>query len=207
VKTSRETIFPELDLSFKNLFSKKVPVKKFKIALNQFRFSHEGLMNILNSLGKSSPGTEKITIDIAKYNIKTKQEISSMLNFISSLKNIRSLKLLGMGVTTKPFFLELVDAVCALKYLRIFYIGEVSAKVTQTTFVNGVEKVLLKYGMEKFICETSADFKKTLAKKTKASPPDIDLEQIRSKNPYLENTPPAPIYAPENRDITWKVVR
>jgi len=205
VKTARETILPELDLSFKNLFSKPILMKKFKVALNQFRFSHEGLMNILQSVQKNSSALEKISIDIAKHNIKTKVEVGFMLDFLSSLTNIRSLKLFGMGVSTRQFFSELVDVICTLQYLRVFYIGEVSAKVTQATFVEGVEKVLSKNGIEKFICETSADFKKALAKKTKASPPDIDLEKIKKKNPFLKDRPPGPIYTPEDRDEMWKV--
>jgi len=180
----KKKILPEMNLSFKSLFSKTVLLRKFRISLNQHSFSKEGFMSLVASCNQISLTLEKLQIDVGVYKPKGTPEVDFILDFMRNLKNIRSLKLLSLDVTTKQFFSEMLEAVETLKFLKTFCIGEVSGKITKVVFLEGVEKILLKKGVENFFCNCSADLKKALLAKSLSSPENF-TKRIRTRAPHV----------------------
>ena len=80
--------------------------------------------------------------------------------------------------------MSFIETIYTLKYLRSLTIGEVKGTVTKPKYVDGVERILTKRGLKAFMCELSSAFKDSLNKKSKACP-DINLTEIRKKNPLL----------------------
>jgi len=168
ILAKNENIFP-------NLLSKAIPLRKFKISLNQSCISREVFSGMLKSLNKV---IEKLEIDIGAYYPQDDDEI---LELICSFKNICSLELQSLKVVGSEFFLSLIEAVYSLKFLKIIRFGEISGQMTRETFVKGIEKILLKKGLKEFYC--SNPFKFESFEKT---PIQLDEKEIRKKNPCLQ---------------------
>jgi len=178
-----KNILPEIGFPFKKLFgsSRSTPLKKFRISMNQHNFGKSGFIKLLESMNEISPILEDLQIDLGKYE---PQDINMILGFLNNLRNIRFLKLDSLGVSSKSFFFELIEAIENLKCLREFSLGEVSENVKRRSYFDGVERILLKNGLETFNCEVSEELKKILGDSF-----SLDSEEISMKNPFLKKGP------------------
>jgi len=197
----RTQILPERNLLFKKLFSKEIPLKKFRLILYQPGVTEKGFLTLLKALQTSCATLEKVQIDIGGFGTDNKEKIKTALEFISRLINIRSLKLESLNMISEWVLLGLIEAIKSLKYLRTLYIGEMSLEIGLVEMLNGCEKIFSKYGLQKFMFSYSFDLERSLYWKSEELPL-ISLKKIGRKNPSLREGPPAPIYSVESAD-SW----
>jgi len=196
---------PKVDISFAKLRAKEMPLKKLKISLNQHSYSTEEILCLLSLYQKDQLSLEKLQIDIGECKPMSDLETNTVLYFIKNLKNIRTLKLLGLFIPTRQFFSEVAEAIYNLKYLRIFCLGEVSGKVAKPFFGEGVEKILLKPGMEKFYCKMSDELKKAVFMRC-VNCIDNNIKRIREETPHPKKGPhQIQMFFIDENNSTWKV--
>jgi len=201
-ETVKANTLPEIDFPFEKLFSplRSIPLKKFRISLNQHGLSESGFMKLLASLKGVSPNLEELQIDVGEYKPKENTRTEVIIEFIKSLKNIRCLKLDSLDISQKQFFFELIEAIYGLKFLRDFSLGEFSEDVTSLSFIDGLRRILLKNGLEKFRCEMSEGLQKMLVEK---DCPRIDRDEIRKKNPSHEKGPFQKLFINYSDEASW----
>jgi len=174
----------EINFNFKKLFSKEIPLKKFKFVTDQYCFSKTGFWDFLK--GISSYQLEKLQINVGHhYKPSNAAEIDTILDFIRGLVNIRVLKLDSLDVPLQVFS-TLIEAVLTLKGITKVYIGKVSEQVPQESFVRCIEQILSKYGLRAFNCRTPKDFVRACESKCK-NRGFIKMRDIKRRNPYLES--------------------
>jgi len=72
------------------------------------------------------------------------------LDFIQSLKNVRSLKLGSLSIPTAKFFTDLKDVVLEMPNLRIMAFGRFESKMNMSPFVGIAEQILKSKELEGF---------------------------------------------------------
>jgi len=186
-------ILAEKDILFPKILSKTPNLKKFRLSLAQHRISREGLLSLLSSLRRISLTLEKLQIDVGGCKLEDNAEKEAVMGFISSLKRINSLEIGSLEVVSRQFWHDLRKAVLRLKFLKTLKIGKISGDITKQSFVNGVEKILFKCGLEEFLCETPLEFGYSFY----GSAPLIKIDpiEIRKKNPFLKKKPDYQIYS------------
>jgi len=193
----------EIGSLFENLFSRASGLKKFTIVFNQFTFPKNGFFKLVGSLQSPPPILGGPQIDIGGgYQFQGSSEPNLMINWIRNLKNIRSLKLLSLDIRRESFFIELVEAIEALKYLRAFRIGQVFKEVTIPSFASGVERILQKPGLGQSPFGLDADFRGSFRGEPVPNCA-VNLEEILKKNVHLQAVAHLPIYTYSNGNSLW----
>jgi len=187
-------LLSEADLLFPILLSKKIPMKKFKISLNQPRISKEGFLGLLGLLRNSSSTLERLGIDVGEYQPQDSTEIMAIVEFVKGLKNIRALKLKSLNVCLRQLLADLTEALYALKFLRRFKLGDLAGDINGIAFTSGVKMILMKHGLQKFDCERSSDH---------ISAMHMDLSEIRKVNPSFIKGPQKFMYLENKQKAQW----
>jgi len=169
--------------NFTKLAMKPVQLQVFTFECNQLSNPSKVFIDLIKSLENIAVNLQKLKIDVGEA-LPQKVEYPLILKFIHALQNIRVLKLRNLSIPARKFFFDLVELIYPLKYLRRLTLGEFKGTMTPTEFVDVIEKILLKRGLEKFECDASWEFKRELASKRKLS-----LEEIMAKNPNLLTAP------------------
>jgi len=190
--------FPEVDPILNKIFTKPIPLESFRIRLQPFGFSisKQGFPSLLQKLETLTPSLKKLAIDVGEYRPE-KNDFQTILNFLKSVKNIRSLHLQSLSIPIRVIFVEFTDLIYEMPSLQSLALGEIKGNVTKAAFLNLVELILKKRGLKKFDCQVSSTFRASLKKKQKACP-DLDLNEIQKINPYLIKTPSLPIFIYNN---------
>ena len=170
-------------LILNKIFTKKVPLEAFYVGCNQYSISNQDFMDLLDLLKPLSSSLTKLGISLGEIK-SNKIDLEAALETIQGLNNLRSLKLWSLSLASAKCFMGFIETIYTLKYLRSLTIGEVKGTVSKPKYVDGVERILTKRGLQAFMCEISSAFKESLNKKSKACP-DINLTEIRKKNPWL----------------------
>jgi len=204
-------ILSEKDLHFQKLLSKKIPLKKFRLRLQQDAISKEEFFGILESLKTVAPTLRKLEINIGRCQIEEEAERAEILKFIKSLEKIRSLNLLSLCIPFQKFFPEVTQAIYTLNFLESLSLKdsfEDSLKKKNRS-VKKIEKIILKHGLRKFNWITSLLF---YSDDSGISIDDsrfsrdssfyrIDLAKVKKKNPFLKSYPSYAIY--KNTHDRW----
>jgi len=204
-------ILSEKDLHFQKLLSKKIPLKKFRLRLQQDAISKEEFFGILESLKTVAPTLRKLEINIGRCQIEEEAERAEILKFIKSLEKIRSLNLLSLYIPSQKFLSEVTQAIYTLNFLESLSLKdsfEDSLKKKNRS-VKKIEKIILKHGLRKFNWITSLLF---YSDDSGISSDDsrfsrnssfyrIDLAKVKKKNPFLKSYPSYAIY--KNTHDRW----
>jgi len=178
--------YPELPLIFNKIFTKKTPLKSFKIEVYPLnKMSKQDFFQLLNALAPHASTLIKLRIDIGQYK-PDKSEFQTVLDFVQCLRNIRSLKLDCLVVPLRKFFSDIVDTIYQIPHLRNLILGEVKGTVTKQSFVEIVKRILEKRGLKEFNCHTSHEFYCSLV----SAEPKVNLNEIHKINPSVYQTPP-----------------
>ena len=191
----KKPILSNLNNHFKNLLSplRVPPVKQFQISLHQSYISKTDLFPLLESLKGISSTLEKLQIDAGGFSPRDEVETDTMIEFIRSLRNIRSLRIPSLFVFSKKFFFEFIEAISILKNLRTLFIGEISGNIPASLFLEGIQKIISKHGLRKFSCLSALDFRNYFS--SPDASPRLKMSDIRKKNPYLQRGPYQPIFS------------
>jgi len=178
--------YPELPLTFNKIFTKSVPLKVFKIQVEPLnKMPKQDFFQLINGLAPHASTLIKLRVNVGQYK-PDKSEFQTVLDFIQSLKNIRSLELDCLAVPLRKFFSDIADIIYQMPDLRNLILGEVKGTVTKQSFVEIVKRILKKRGLKKFDCHTSHEFYYSLA----SVDSKIDLAEIQKINPSINQTPP-----------------
>ena len=191
----------ESSLTFTKLLSKSIPLKKFQLKSNQESFSKTAFSRLLSSLQEISPQIEKLQIDVGKFEPSDDTEINLVLDFIRSLVNIQVLKFPSLCIPSKGFD-KLIEVIYTLRDLKTLYFGQVSDEIPKLLVIQGVERILVKYGLRNFSCQFSPEFRKSFQENLKGSY-CINRMNVRKKNPYLMTFPNVPISSPDIEEEIW----
>ena len=175
---------PELAsvVTFKNLFTKPIPLKKFQLISNELKFPKTEFLHLLGSLQGISPHLEKLRIDVGKFQPESETESDKLYEFIRSLVNIRMLKLDSLSVPQQDLS-GVIGAVLSLRNLTDLTIGQFF-EVPMRVLVWEIEKILGKYGLRKFETRIMLSYAQSSEKY-----PRLNLINLKRKNPYLLNYP------------------
>jgi len=187
--------YPHFHSIFSTIFTKPIPLESFKIQIKSIDNASQDFFYMIDSLKPLAPTLKKLRLGLGKHRPR-KGEFETVLSFIRSLENIRSLRLSSFSIPTKQSFIELAQIVEKMPYLRALEVGDVNAAVTKPRFMEIVEVILKKRGLEKFDCKVSEDFQQVL--ETKKKSPKINLAEVRKKNCWLVKLPKIRIFE-ENR--------
>jgi hypothetical protein len=169
--------------NFNRIAAKPVQLQVFTFECNQLSNPSKVFIDILKSLENIAVNLQKLKIDVGEA-LPQKVEYPLILKFIHALQNVRILKLRNLALPTRQFFFDLVEQIHPFKYLRRLALGEFKGTMGPTEFIDAIEKILLKSGLENFECDASWEFKRELASQRKLS-----LEEIMTKNPNLLTAP------------------
>ena len=151
----KDYILEGVAYNFSNLLSKAVKMKKFRISLGQPWIWKEEFFAFVWLLTGISETLEKLEVDVGEYKPDNESDMNAILEFTSSLKDIRSLKLTSISTQHKDFMWQMIEAIARLKFLRSLGFGDISGEIMKQLLKEGVEKILCKYGLWKFKCTTS----------------------------------------------------
>ena len=186
--------FSYFHLPLAHIFTKPISLESFRVEIKPLRSGSQGFWGLLNTLKLLAPGLKKLRIDIGEY-IPKSQEYETILGFIGSLKNVRSLRLESLAIPEWQFFMDFAQVLSGHIYLRTLTLGE-GKKMSKLTFVNIVEEILKKRGLKTFRCQASEDLEKALLVKLKRNV-EIDLGRVRRRNIELVSFPALPIFSAE----------
>jgi len=179
----KKKIYMKYKPIFNKVFNKNIPLEAFSFCCNNYSISNQEFEELIGRLKPLSSNLIKLEIFLGE--IKSNQiDLDGLLSTIQGWSNLCSLKLISLSIASAKCLMSFIESVETLKYLRSLKIGEVKGTVTKPKYVDGVERLLVKRGLQKFSCETSSAFDKSLEKKVKNCP-DIELIEIRKKNPWL----------------------
>ena len=156
----QDPIITEKNIVFNKLFSKPIPLRKFKLFFRKPFISDGGFFVLLEALKASCPTLEKLQIIVGGNLVCGDGKINTLVESIIGLKNLRSLRLNNLSFESGKCFFEFIKAIYSLKYLRNLRLGEFSEGIRASLFAEGAEKILLKPGLRKFECRVSWVFKK-----------------------------------------------
>ena len=197
--TDEQNLLREPKSIFTKIFNKPIRLESFKIQLGSFSLSHQGLMRLIKPLQPLASTLTKLKIDIGVYS-PALNEWKTILEFLKSLHNIRSLCLKSVKIRMKSFLKDLTKAAYTMPNLRSLVIGEVQEKVTESFFIETVKEILQKNGLEKFDCQISAKFQQ-LFFVTRGEFEEISLPEIRKSNPSIRELPRIAIFAYDDAEL------
>ena len=178
----------DLLFQFPKLFSKSIPIRKFRISFNQPNISKAGFFALIENLKKISHNLEKLEIDVPGYQPQDQSEADFIVEFLRSLRNIRSLKLLSIDIQLLKFYLGLIETIKTLKLLKTLYLGEISGEIAKPIFFAGVKQILSKYGLRTFDCSVVLNDESEFSDLPEGSY-RINLVEVLKKNPFLTHYP------------------
>jgi len=165
-----------------DLFRKPIKIKTLRLECNQLDPS-EALQSVISLLENSASSLANLNMNFGTFSC-TKKTYRSILKLMENLSNIQVLEIpsLEFNDSNATFLDEIVEAVYALKYLRVFSIGDIKKTVARSTLCRVAKTISSKRGLRKFSCGVNTsigdDFRKDIDM--------INMKSIIEKNPYFE---------------------
>jgi len=170
--------------SLEKVFSKPIKLCTFSFTCNQvdtprFLFSIIGIIKPITSF------LRELEIDLGSYS-PDKKSHEAISKFISRLQSIKVLKLLCFDISPKKFLIDIVQALCDLKNLRVLALQNfIKGSINAQLFLESLETILKKEGLVSFEYHLDQTFLGIFRGKKKF--PVLNLKQITKTNPSLEN--------------------
>jgi len=164
---------PDFISSFQRIFAKPIKIETLSLSCLQADPSVM-LQELISALKSSGSSLQRLRVDLPRL---LKQ--NSLIEIFPSLENIKELKLSELNINDKIALRNLLEAVKSFKGLTELEIGRIGGTLTQSEYTDGIERILKKRGLRKFVCKTG---KHMTVKKLK-----IDVKDILRKNPFLQD--------------------
>jgi len=167
--------------ALKKIFQKSARMEKFSLECKELVISLEffELMEIFS--GASASNLKKFKLDTVPFAIGEKK-IEALAGFVKSLENVRTLKIPCFDIDSNELLASLVSGIMKSKAMRSICLGKIGWKVKERNFIENIESILEKRGLQILKCELTDDFKKRLG--SVGSP--LSFEKISKKNPLLK---------------------
>ena len=145
---------------------------------------NQEFLDFLKSLQPIAPNLNKLSINIGKIRLNNK-EGGDLLDSLKNIKNIRSLKLHGLILSSKLFFANFIGSISRLLLLRSLTFNEISGKIPQGMLADSLKRLLQKRGLQKLCCDISQDLQPLLQESFQPT----SIKGIRRRNPSLIKAP------------------
>jgi len=143
---------------FKKIFKKPIALESFKVQIISLKNRSKTFLELLRSLESRASNLKELKIDVGKY-IPEKEDFDEILNFLESLKKIKELSLGSLEISSRRFFFDFIQTIVKMSScLRILQIREMTKGMSRHSFIDIVNEVLEKRGIEHFGCPVDLDF-------------------------------------------------
>jgi len=198
----REKLSSNIVQHLQGVFNKSVKIENFSFHFNQAE-TRETFQKIINLVERGASILRKLDINVGEYEPK-ENDYNKIIALIYRLKSIEILKLNSLCVIANTFWQDFIDQIYALKHIKVFEVRQIKGSLSDSVFIGGIEKILEKRGLQKFICRIQFD-RKELATSRKRQFRKIDLKEILKKNPDLQSYPEASgLFVYYDDDTEWK---
>ena len=172
--------------TLQNVFSGLPLLEKFSLELDKIDGTDYFLW-LIDSLKILGATLRTIRIDIGECNL-SKDYYANLADFFKSIEKIECLELPTLTTPAKTLLRKIVGYVDGLKRLRVFELGTIIKIRNSYEFLESLEEIMMKAGLESFYFRVTEEFKDLYSSCTN-NEPTIDINDIRKWNPSLEEYP------------------
>ena len=184
--SSSEKWISEFQPTITNVLPRLGLLEEFSVRSNILD-GDEYLLCILDSLKKLVSSLKRIKVDIGPYS-STKDDHADLIDFFRSMKFIQRLELPVLNISANSLLKKIINCLYDMKYVRVLTLGEINgSKKNPSVFVESMERILLKVGLESFSCEIDRSFRESLNDLDRDD--KVDLTHVQKSNPSLEKYP------------------
>lgn len=192
-QTSSKCLFPAL----KKVIAKSFQLETFYLMTDQLKTLEE-FQELLDQLAEKSSTLKELLIQSIAADPSIEQ-FSKILRSLNKLTQLKILNIRDIHIPDEKQLEKLIRITCKWKDLQRLELGTVLAINSIDMFVQLIENLVSKRGLEMLRCEVSRKLYIELNRHKFSNL--IDKDMVRRKNPFLERCPDSlPIFAKEAQE-------
>jgi len=180
--TAREQIPSDVLTILEKILQKPMKIQDLSLECKELILSHE-FRRLIEIFGASASSFKRLKLDAAPL-VLEQENIGPFIRFVEGLEHIRTLKLPCVEIDSNQILTRLTSALVNLKEIRSISLEKIGGeKVGELVYLQSIERILEKRGLQIFDCDMTDDLRKRL--ESVGAP--LSLEKITKKNPFLKS--------------------